>query len=157
MQSALSESLPAPKSVSPAWQGVLVNLPKNEGSFNSALRRSVRENFSIANLSMDYLQDSQVLSQQLIPRLEWLDKELFKYVRISESVSRFEQLKRLMPGLHNIEERKLIEFLLKHQGILIASLRNNRLLYRLDKNFVISKWDDFKHKALVLVLETMKC
>lgn len=150
MQSALSESLPAPKSVSPAWQEVLVNLPKNEGVFNSALRRSVRENVSIANLSIDYLHDSQVLSQQLIPRLEWLDKELSKYVRISESASRFEQLKRLMPGLYNIEERKLIEFLLKRQGISIPRLRNSRLLDRLDKRIsLLANSMIFNMKALV--------
>ncbi|MEA1987994.1 MAG: hypothetical protein U9N57_02140 [Pseudomonadota bacterium] len=150
MQSAFSDSQQAFKSLSPAWQEVLASLPKNEGVFNSALRRSVRENVSLVTLSMDHIQDSQVLTQKLIPRLELLDKELSKYVRVSESASRFEQLKRLMPGLYNIEERKLIEFLLKRQGVSIPRLRNSRLLGILDKRIsLLANGMIFNMKALV--------
>ena len=150
MQSAFSENLQTPKSLSPAWQEVLASLPKNEGVFNSALRRSVRENISLVTLNMDHLQDSKALTQKLIPRLEQLDKELSKYVRVSESVSRFEQLKRLMPGLYNIEERKLIESLLKRQGVSIPRLRNSRLLGVLDKRIsLLANSMVFNMKALV--------
>jgi len=150
MQSAFSENLQTPKSVSPAWQQVLTSLPKNEGVFNSALRRSVRENVSLVSLSVEHFQDSKVLSQKLIPRLKQLDKELSKYVRVSESASRFEQLKRLMPALYNIEERKLIESLLKRQGISIPRLRNSRLLGILDKRIsLLANGMIFNMKALV--------
>jgi len=150
MQSAYSENLQPPKSVSPAWQEVLASLPKNEGVFNSALRRSVRERVLLVSLSMDHLQDSKVLAQKLIPRLELLDKELSKYVRVSESISRFEQLKRLMPGLYNIEERKLIESLLKRQGVSIPRLRNSRLLGILDKRIaLLANGMIFNMKALI--------
>ena len=150
MQSAFSENLQPPKSVSPAWQEVLASLPKNEGVFNSALRRSVRERVSLVSLSMDHLQDSKVLAQKLIPRLELLDKELSKYVRVSESVSSFEQLKRLMPGLYNIEERKLIESLLHRQGVSVPRLRNSRLLGILDKRIaLLANGMIFNMKALI--------
>ena len=150
MQPAFSENLKASKTLSPAWQEVLANLPKNEGVFNSALRRSVREKVSLVTLSMEHVQDSQALIQKLIPRLELLDKELSKYVRVSESASRFEQLKRLVPGLYNIEERKLIESLLKRQGVSIPRLRNRRLLGILDKRIsLLANGMIFNMKGLV--------
>jgi len=150
MQSAFSENLQTQKNLSPAWLEVIESLPKNHGVFNSALRRSVRENITLVTLSMDHLQDSQALTQKLIPRLEALDKALSKYVRVSESVSRFEQLKRLMPAIYNIEERKLIEALLKSQGVPIPRLRNSRLFGVLDKRISsLANSMIFNMKALV--------
>ena len=150
MQSAFSNSLQVPKSLSAAWLEVFENLPEDKGVFNSALRRSVRETIPLVTLSTDHLQDSKVLTQKLIPRLEQLDRELSKYVRVSESVNRFEQLKRLMPGLYNIEERKLIESLLKRQGVSIPRLRNSRLLGILDKRIaLLANGMIFNMKALI--------
>ena len=109
------------------WQKAALNLPEPSGIFNKVLRSEIQKSIVLPEL------ETSNQSDQLIKRLQSLDKELFKYVRVSESSTRFEQLNRLMPALVNIEERKLIEQYLTNHGQSVPRLRNDRLYSLLDK------------------------
>ena len=116
---------------SPVWQQTQQTLPKSVGVFNAHLREAVR-----SQLTLPDIPDLNTLSAketELIARLQVLDKGLFRYIRVSESTTRFEQLKHLMPALYNIEEQKLITQLLNNQNVKVPRLRNARLLSLLDK------------------------
>ncbi len=132
-QNALAAGLAA--SQSEMWQPILQVLPKDKGVFNANLRQQVRNHLDLSLATgEDSNQSDEQLEKNLVARLSVLDKNLSKYIRVSESSSRFEQLKRLMPALYKIEERKLIEKLLKKRAVKIPNLRNRRLLAFLDKN-----------------------
>lgn len=132
------------------WQSVVKSLPAEQGVFNKSLRQLVIENLQLPVLSVQQVTDKNQLLKLLQPRLQVLDEELSNFIRVSESVSRFEQLKRLMPGLYNIEERKLIEGLLKSQGVAVPRMRNSRLVGFLDKRIsLLANGLIFNMKALV--------
>ncbi|WP_040726988.1 hypothetical protein [Thiomicrorhabdus sp. Kp2] len=113
----------------PIWQNVVNTLPHASGIFNRHLRQTVQQKLVLPNITAS-LSDSL---PELNARLQVLDKALFQYIRVSESSTRFDQLRQLMPALYNIEERKLIEQFLKNQGEPIPRLRNSRLLGLLDR------------------------
>jgi len=127
-----------------AWQQAALNLPEPAGIFNKALRLEAQKTLVLPEL------EASNQSEQLIKRLQSLDKDLFKYVRVSESITHFIQLKRLMPALVNVEEQKLIKQYLTDQGQNVPRLRNYRLFRILDKR--ISRLANgliFNMKALV--------
>ncbi|BCN92343.1 hypothetical protein THMIRHAM_01280 [Thiomicrorhabdus immobilis] len=134
----------------PPWNAVVKTLLAEQGVFNQKLRQAVLENLRLPILTIEQLADNKKLLELLMPRLQLLDRDLSNYVRVSESVSRFEQLKRLMPGLYNIEERKLIEALLTRQGVAVPRMRNSRLVGFLDKRIsLLANGLVFNMKALV--------
>jgi len=109
------------------WQKVAQQLPEPAGIFNKNLRVAVQNELVLPKL--DLLTEPNTLTS----RLQILDKDIFKYIRVGESNTRFVQLKHLMPALLNIEERKLIEQYLKTQGITVPRLRGSRFFMLLDK------------------------
>jgi len=132
------------------WQPVLSSLVKDKGVYNANLRRSVRGALDLTLATGTAGLPNDELSANLITRLKALDKALSRYLRVSESTTNFEQLKRLMPALANIEERKLIEALLKSQSVKVPNLRNSRLLPFLDKRITrLANELIFNLKALV--------
>jgi len=109
------------------WQQVAKQLPEAEGVFNKSLRTTVQNELVLSQLK------TLAESNALINRLQALDKDIFQYVRVSESNTRFVQLQHLMPALLNIEERKLIEQYLKNQNVAVPRLRGSRFFNLLDK------------------------
>ncbi len=90
------------------------------------------------------------LTLQVSARLQMLDKELTKYLRISSKSNHFEQLKRLMPALYNIEERRILLQLLKLNGVEPPPLKNSRLVVFLDQHISrLATGLTFNMKALV--------
>ncbi len=97
---------------------------------------------------MEWLPD--LLNQQATARLQVLDKKLSKYLRISSKSSDFEQLKRLMPALYNIEERHALLQLLKLNGVKAPPLKNSRIAIFLDQHISrLASGLTFNMKALV--------
>ena len=135
----------------PVWQNIAQSLPENSGIFNRKLRQAVQDNLVLPNVDGSQIQSG--LNQhraELNARLQVLDKALIQFIRVSESSTRFKQLERLMPALYNIEERKLIEKLLKNHGEQVPRLRNSRLLKILDKRIArLANGLIFNMKALV--------
>jgi len=132
------------------WQPVLGSLAKDKGVYNANLRHSVRGALNLTLATGAAGLPLNELSSNLITRLKVLDKALSRYLRVSENTTNFEQLKRLMPALANIEERKLIEALLKSQSVKVPNLRNSRLLPFLDKRITrLANELIFNLKALV--------
>ncbi|WP_158660949.1 hypothetical protein [Thiomicrorhabdus sp. Milos-T2] len=132
------------------WQDMIQTQPVYKGVFNQNLRQAVLNKLTLPKISAEDLEDKTKLLALLQPRLQELDKELSKYVRVSERVSRFEQLKRLMPALYNINERNLIEGLLKKQGVSVPRMRNSRLVRFIDKRIsLLANGLIFNMKALV--------
>ena len=132
------------------WQTVIQAQPSYRGVFNQELRQAVVDNLVLPNISAEQLADKAKLLALLQPRLQELDKNLSHYIRVSESVSRFEQLKRLMPGLYNITERNLIETLLRKKGVSTPRMRNSRLVRLIDKRIsLLANGLIFNMKALV--------
>lgn len=133
--------------------------------FEVQLRMAARENLLAlplfqpsdirANLQADKLDIGvewlpEVLNHQVNVRLEALDKELSKYLRISPKSSAFEQLKHLMPALYNIEERRLLLQLLKLNGLEVPPLKNGRIVVFLDRHISrLAGGLTFNMKALV--------
>ncbi|GAB6071476.1 hypothetical protein JCM30760_25730 [Thiomicrorhabdus hydrogeniphila] len=109
------------------WQKVAQQLPEPIGVFNKNLRVAVQKELVLPQL------DVLAEPSKLITRLQTLDKGIFKYVRVSESSTRFVQLQHLMPALVNIEERKFIEQYLKNHNMKVPRLRGSRLSVLLDK------------------------
>jgi len=145
-----ANTLLSPKKHSHVWQQLITELSKDKGIFNRSLRESVREQLGLIELSDIEAVDADILKQRLLPRLQTLDKALSKYIRVSEKSKSFSQLKQLMPALLNIEERKLIERLLKQQNIRLPNLRNSRLMPFLDKRITrLANQMIFNMKALV--------
>lgn len=100
------------------------------------------------DIGMEWL--PEVLNRQATVRLEALDKELSKYLRISPKSSAFEQLKHLMPALYNIEERRLLLQLLKLNGVKAPPLKNGRVVVFLDQHISrLAGGLTFNMKALV--------
>jgi len=134
----------------PVWQTVVADLPSDKGIFNAALRKSMRDKLELPSVIAADLEDKKQLLSKVKPRLIELDKALSKFIRVSENSTRFEQLKRLMPALLNIEERKLIQHLLKKHKVRLPNLRNSRLLPFLDKRItLLANSMIFNMKALV--------
>lgn len=147
---AVSGQMPAVKVHSEVWQEVIAGLPQDQGIFNRSIRVSLRAHLNLPELSRIEVADPDTLKSKLIPRLQKLDKELSRFVRVSESATKFEQLKRLMPAMANIEERKLIERLFKAQKIRLPNMRNTRLVSFLDKRITrLANGMIFNMKALV--------
>lgn len=136
-----------------------------EAVLESQLRTAVREKllvlplFQPSDIRVDLQADKldigmewlpEQLNHQVIARLDLLDKALSKYLRISTKSNDFEQLKRLMPALYNIEERHLLLQLLKLNGVKAPPLKNSRLVVFLEQH--ISRLTNeltFNMKALV--------
>lgn len=92
----------------------------------------------------------EVLNHQATARLEILDKERSKYLRISPKSNAFEQLKRLMPALYNIEEHRALLQLLKLNGVEAPRLKNSHLVVFLDQYISrLASGLTFNMKALV--------
>jgi hypothetical protein len=92
----------------------------------------------------------EVINNQATARLQVLDKELSKYLHISSKSTDFEQLKRLMPALYNIEERHILLQLLKLNGVKAPPLKNSRLAVFLDEHISrLARGLTFNMKALV--------
>lgn len=131
------------------WSEVIDSLPEYQGTFNTGLRQSLRRQLNLPDINAAFNAQSEQ-ADVLLQRVKELDADLSKYVRVSESISRFQQLKRLMPALKNIEERKLIEALLVKNQIKVPRLRNSRLLPHLDKRIsILANSMIFNLKALV--------
>ena len=148
-KSIASTQLPSVKH-SYVWQVMIKEIPKEKGIFNRALRESVREVLPLIELSSIDTVDAEVFQQKLSPRLKKLDQSLQKYIRVSESLNRYQQLEKLMPALFAIEEYKLIKQLYKQQNIRLPNLRNGRLLSFLDRRLTqLASYMIFNMKALV--------
>ncbi|MDX1351619.1 MAG: hypothetical protein R3254_01305 [Thiomicrorhabdus sp.] len=118
----------------PVWQHVVQTLPEDSGVFNRNLRQAVKAQLILPDIESSQLNPTANLPlAELNARLQLLDQALVKYIRVSESNTRFEQLKRLMPALYNIEERKLIEQLFKSHDVQVPRLRNSCSISILDK------------------------
>ncbi len=132
--------------------------------FEKALRSGVRSNLVAmpifqpntltSNVQVDRievdLQWDKTRLEQVIERLTVLDKELSKYVRMSTSKNEFNQLKKLMPALYNIEERRALLQLLKINKMPAPQLKNSRLVGFLDKRISRMAGDlKFNMKALL--------
>ncbi len=92
----------------------------------------------------------EVLNHQAYDRLQVLDKERSKYLRINPKSNAFEQLKRLMPALYNIEEHRALLQLLKLNGVEAPPLKNSRLVGFLDQHISrLARGLTFNMKALV--------
>ena len=133
--------------------------------FEEALRSDVRgylvalpifqpkdftSNVRTDRIEVDLLWDTERLEQQVVNRLTTLDNDLLQYLRLSASSNAFNQLKKLMPALYNIEERRGLLQLLKINKIPAPLLKNSRLADLLDKQISRVATDlKFNMKALL--------
>ncbi len=128
-----SEAPPVSNIPSVTWDELKQKQPEEKGVFNRALRQEIRAQLELIQLSDLEGNIPKQIQDKFQSRLEVLDKELQKYVRVGASKKHYSQLKRLMPALKNIEERKLITALYKHYKVRLPNLRNSRFMSFLDK------------------------